>query len=180
MTSMAEPTLLPFEGCWPSLAPGAFVAPGAQVIGQVSLGQDASVWHQSVLRGDVLPIQVGARTNIQELSLLHVSSPSFACAVGQDVTVGHRAIIHGCTVSDRCLIGMGAILLDGAFIEPECIIAAGALVAPGKRIPSRSLVMGSPGKVVRQLTEDDVASILASAHHYVELARRHARSLSSP
>lgn len=166
--------LLSFEGALPTLEGACFVAPGAQVIGQVSLGADASVWYNCVLRGDSLPISVGRRTNIQDLSLLHVSGPDFACTVGDDVTVGHRAIIHGCTIGHRCLIGMGAIILDGAVIEDECIIAAGALIPPGKRIPSRSLVMGSPGKVVRALSDDDVANILLSAQHYVELARRHA------
>ncbi len=166
----------PFEGAWPTLGPGAFIAPSAQVIGRVSLGESASVWYQSVLRGDSLPISVGARTNIQDLSVLHVTGPDLPCVIGEDVTVGHRAIIHGCTVHDRCLIGMGAILLDGCVIEPECLIGAGALIPPGKRIASRSVVMGAPGKIVRKLSDEEVAHILRSAAHYVDMAQRHARS----
>lgn len=180
MTSKPPQNTLPFEGVYPSLSPGCFIAPGAQVMGQVTLGQGSSVWYNCVLRGDVLPIRVGARTNIQDLSVLHVSGPDFACTIGDDVTVGHRAIIHGCTIKDRCLIGMGAIILDGAIIEDDCIIAAGALVPPGKHIPAGSLVMGSPGKVVRQVSAQDRENILHSAQHYVALAQQHLLSLSSP
>ena len=151
--SSDPPGVRPFEGAWPTLGSGAFIAPSAQVIGRVSLGESASVWYQSVLRGDSLPIRVGARTNIQDLSVLHVTGPDHPCVIGEDVTVGHRAIIHGCTVQDRCLIGMGAILLDGCVIEAECLIGAGALIPPGKRIPSRSVVMGAPGKIVGRSPE---------------------------
>ena len=169
--------ILSFEEHSPSLAEGVFVAPGAQVIGQVTLGPDVNVWHNCVLRGDDMPITVGARTNIQDLSMLHVTTGMFGCHIGEDVTIGHRAIIHACTIGDRCLIGMGAIILDGAVIEDDCMIAAGSIIGPGKRIEAGSMIMGAPGRFKRKLTEQDVQMHLLSALHYVELAKRHAASL---
>lgn len=167
-----------FEGTLPILGEGAWVAPGAQVMGDVVLGDGANIWYNAVLRGDVHSIRVGARTNIQDLSVLHVTSGQFACLVGDDVTVGHRAVLHGCTVERGCLIGMGAIVLDGAVVGEFSLIGAGALVAPGKVIPPRSVVMGSPGKIVRQVTDAEVDGFLASAAHYVTLAQRHRASLN--
>ncbi len=165
-----------FESMRPRLRDGAWVAPSADVIGDVEMGEGANVWYGCVLRGDVMPIRIGERTNIQDLTVIHVTSGEHATTVGDDVTVGHRAILHGCTVEDHCLIGMGAILLDGVHVEPYCLIGAGAVVTPGKRIPEGSLVLGSPGRVVRQLTEEERAAIDESALHYVELAARHATS----
>lgn len=170
--------LLPYEGIFPTLGAGAWVAPGARVVGDVELGPDANVWYNAVLRGDVQSIRVGARTNIQDLVMLHVVSNRFGCILGDDVTVGHSAVLHGCTIERGCLIGMGAIVLDGAHVGEFCLIGAGALVAPGKVIPPRSVVMGSPGKIVRQVTDDEVASFLHSAVHYVQLAQRHQKSIS--
>jgi carbonic anhydrase/acetyltransferase-like protein (isoleucine patch superfamily) len=149
----------------------AFIAPSASITGDVALGQDCSIWHNTTLRGDIAPIHVGARSNIQDGSVLHVAE-ELPCLVGDDVTIGHGAIIHGCTVGDRCLIGMGAIILNGAVIGEESIIGAGSLVTEGKKIPPRSLAYGNPAKVVRSLGDADVEAILKSARSYVELGRR--------
>ena len=162
--------LLPDEK--PALAESAFVAPGATVIGAVTLGAESSVWYGAVLRGDINQISVGAQSNVQDLAVLHVSD-DFAAIVGERVTVGHRAIIHACTIGDEVLVGMGAIILDGAEIGPRCIIAAGALVTKGARIPEGSLVVGSPGRVVRALTLDERKSNAALALKYVEVSRRY-------
>jgi carbonic anhydrase/acetyltransferase-like protein (isoleucine patch superfamily) len=157
----------------PTLGRGVFVAESALVLGRVILGDEANVWYGCVLRGDVGTIRVGARTNIQDLSVVHVTSGTFDTTIGADVTVGHRAILHGCTVEDLVLVGMGAILLDGSVVEPECIIGAGALVSPGTRIPSGSLALGSPAKVVRRLKDAEREHLRSSAQHYVALAREH-------
>ncbi len=149
-----------------------FVAPGATVIGAVSLGAESSVWYGAVLRGDINRIVIGAQSNVQDLSVVHVSD-DFAAVVGERVTVGHRAIIHACTVGDEVLIGMGAIVLDGAEIGPRCIIAAGAIVTKGARIPEGSLVVGAPGRVVRALSAEEQRANAALAMKYVEVARRY-------
>lgn len=164
---------LPFEGTSPDLGDGAFIAEGARVIGDVTLGAEANVWYNCVLRGDVCPIEIGARTNIQDLTVIHVTSGKYGTHVGPDVTVGHRAILHGCTVERESLIGMGATLLDGVHVEEGCLIGAGALLTPGTRVPAGSLVLGSPGKVVREVTEEERESFRERAGHYVDLARRH-------
>jgi carbonic anhydrase/acetyltransferase-like protein (isoleucine patch superfamily) len=177
MPDAASGLILPFEGILPTLAPGAWVAPSASVIGDVVLGQDASVWYGSVLRGDVHHIRVGARSNIQDLSMLHVRSHQFGCIVGEDVTVGHHVVLHGCTIGDGCLIGMGAIILDGATIGDGCLIAAGALIPPGMHVPPRSVVMGSPGKIKREVSDEEQAGFRESAAHYVRLMQRHIASL---
>lgn len=146
--------------------PSAFVAPGAVVIGDVVVGEWASVWYGVVARGDTERITIGARSNVQDNSVLH-ADPGFLCTLGTGVTVGHRCIVHGATVEDHCLIGMGAILMNGAVIGTESLVGAGALVPEGKLIPPRSLVLGMPGKVVRTLTDAEVARLHASADHYV-------------
>lgn len=152
-----------------SAAQAAFVSSRAVLTGAVSLGNDSSIWHNATLRGDIAPIRVGARTNIQDGAVLHVAE-GLPCVVGDDVTVGHGAIVHGCAVGDRCLIGMGAILLNGVEIGEECIVGAGALVTEGKKIPPRSLVLGNPGKITRQVTDDEVRKIIESAATYRKLA----------
>ncbi|HLT31807.1 MAG TPA: gamma carbonic anhydrase family protein [Myxococcaceae bacterium] len=168
--------LLSFKGIRPTLGPGAWVAGSAEVIGDVVLGEGASVWYQSVLRGDVQPIRIGARTNIQDLSVVHVTSFTHPTTVGEDVTVGHRAILHGCTLGDRVLVGMGAIVMDGVVVGDDCIIGAGALLTPGTQVPPGSMVLGSPGRVKRPLTDEERQFLGLSAAHYVELARKHAAS----
>jgi carbonic anhydrase/acetyltransferase-like protein (isoleucine patch superfamily) len=149
----------------------AFVAPSAAVSGEVSLGAECSLWHNTTLRGDLAPIMVGVRSNIQDGAVLHVES-THPCVVGDDVTVGHGAIVHGCRIGDRCLIGMGAIILNGAEIGDECVVGAGALVTEGKKIPPRSLVIGMPARVVRSIGDEEVAKILENAASYLRLARQ--------
>lgn len=156
----------------PNIHPSAFVAPGAVVIGDVTLGQDASVWYTSVLRGDMAPIVIGERTNIQDGTIVHVDE-GFPCTIGARVGVGHRAILHGCTVEDDCLIGMGSILLNGVHIGTGSVVAAGALVPEGMRVPPGSLVMGVPGRIVRQVDADLKERIAGTWTHYVEQARDH-------
>lgn len=156
----------------PSVPTTAFIAPGATVIGAVELGEESSVWYGAVLRGDINRVIIGAQSNVQDLSVLHVSD-DFAAVVGERVTIGHRAIVHACTVGDEVLVGMGAIILDGAEIGPRSIIAAGALITKGARIPEGSLVVGSPGKVVRTLSLEEQRSNAALAMKYVEVSLRY-------
>jgi carbonic anhydrase/acetyltransferase-like protein (isoleucine patch superfamily) len=156
------------------LEQGAWIAPSADVIGEVTLGEDVNVWYGAVIRGDVMPISVGARSNVQDLSLLHATSGVSRTTIGTDVTVGHRAVLHGCTIGNFCLIGMGAIVLDNVEIGDYCLIGAGALLTPGKKIPSGSVVLGSPGKIVREVTDAERRQFEESASHYVLLARQHA------
>ncbi len=160
------------KGCSPSIHNDCFVADSSQVIGQVILEQGANIWYNTVVRGDVELITIGPNTNIQDLSVVHTSHGHPVC-IGAGVTVGHRAICHGCTIEDNVLIGMGAIVLDGAYIERDVIIGAGSLVPPNKRIPSGSLVMGSPAKVVRTLTIEEIEGIKQSASGYVELSQHY-------
>ena len=158
----------PFRGVRPTIASSAYVDESAQVIGDVAIGDESSVWMNAVVRGDVNTIRIGRRTNIQDGTIVHVMrEPSHPTVVGDEVTVGHRAILHGCTVADRCLIGMGAILLNGSSVGADCIVAAGTLLTEGVVVPPRSLVMGSPGKVRRALTDGEVAFIRDSAANYV-------------
>jgi carbonic anhydrase/acetyltransferase-like protein (isoleucine patch superfamily) len=159
--------LRPFRGVLPRVHPTAFIDPSAQVIGDVEIGEQSSVWMTAVIRGDVHRIRMGRRSNIQDGTIVHVMNQTHPTTIGDNVTVGHAALLHGCTVDDRCLIGMGAILLNGAHIGTNSIVAAGTLVTEGMTIPPGSMVMGSPGKVKRPLTDDEVASILAYADRYV-------------
>ena len=159
------------EGVRPTIADGVFIAPNASLIGDVVIGESSSVWFGVVVRGDVFPIRIGARTNIQDNSVVHVTGGKTSTTLGDDVTVGHSAIVHGCKVGNRCLVGMGSIVLDGAIIEDECFIAAGSLVPPGMHVPSRSMVMGRPGKVIRTLRAEELASIEFAARDYVRNAR---------
>ena len=157
-----------YRGVRPVIASSAFVDESAQVIGDVVIGDESSVWMNAVVRGDVNTIRIGSRTNIQDGTIVHVMrDPSHPTVVGDEVTVGHGVILHGCTVADRCLIGMGAILLNGSSVGADSIIAAGTLLPERTAVPARSLVMGSPGKVRRSLTDDEVAFIRESAANYV-------------
>jgi gamma-carbonic anhydrase len=164
-------TVFALKGVVPTIGRGAFVAPNASVIGDVVLGDESSVWFGTVLRGDVFPIRIGARTNVQDQTVVHVTGGEAATSVGDDVTVGHMAVLHGCTVGNRCLIGMASVVLDGAIIEDDCLVAAGSLVPPRMRIPSRSLVMGRPAKVVRGLGAADLAYIRHAGALYVGYAK---------
>lgn len=161
----------------PSVPDSVFVAPGAWIIGRVTMGEECSVWYNVVIRGDVHTITIGDRTNIQDGSILHVRSVTGPLVIGNDVTCGHAVTLHGCTVADRCLIGIGAIVLDGAVVESDSLIAAGAVVPPGMVVPSGTLVAGVPAKVRRDLTDDEVADITASAIRYVEYAKESRNSM---
>ncbi len=156
-----------FKNIAPVVDQTAYVDESAQVIGDVEIGAESSVWMNVVIRGDVNAIRIGKRTNIQDLTLLHGMRGTHATVIGDDVTVGHTAIIHGATVEDRVLVGMGAVLLNGVHVEHDCVIAAGTLLTEGTRIPTRSLVMGRPGKVKRTLTDEEVAEIRWYADAYV-------------
>ncbi|HEY5617109.1 MAG TPA: gamma carbonic anhydrase family protein [Vicinamibacterales bacterium] len=156
-----------FRSIHPTVHASAFVDISAQVIGDVHIGPESSVWMNVVVRGDVNSIRIGARTNLQDLTLLHVMRNTHPTIIGDDVTVGHSAVVHGCTIEDRCLIGMGAILLNGCRIGSGSIVAAGAVVPEGMVVPEGSMVMGVPGKVRRSLTPEEDASIKWYADNYV-------------
>ncbi|MCK4739210.1 MAG: gamma carbonic anhydrase family protein [Deltaproteobacteria bacterium] len=141
---------------------------GAIIIGDVEIGQDSSIWFNTVIRGDVNYIRIGERTNIQDNSVLHVTNNTHPLFVGSEVTIGHSVVLHGCSVKDRCLIGMGAIILDGAEIGEDSIVGAGALITENKKMPPRSLIIGSPARVKRELTEDEVARIAHSSENYIK------------
>jgi len=157
----------PFKGVTPAVDASAYVDVSAQVVGDVEIGAESSVWMNVVIRGDVNHIRIGKRTNIQDLTMVHVMRDTHPTIIGDDVTVGHSAVVHGTTIEDRVLIGMGAVLLNGVHIESDCVVAAGTLLTEGTRIPARSLVMGRPGKVKRQLTDAEVAEIRWYADNYV-------------
>jgi gamma-carbonic anhydrase len=157
-----------YKGITPHIAQTAFIEASAQVIGDVHVGEHSSVWFNCVLRGDVHYIRIGHHTNIQDGTIIHVTSGRFATLLGDCVTVGHAAVLHGCTVKDRVLVGIGAIVLDNVTVGEESFIAAGSLVTPGTVIPPRSIVMGAPAKVRREVTDEEVALINRHWQNYVE------------
>jgi len=164
--------ILPHRGINPVIPESCFIAPSADIIGDVELGESSSVWFQVVIRGDVNRIRIGARTNVQDGSVLHVTRnhppmQGASLSIGDDVTIGHRVTLHGCTLGSRILVGMGAVILDEASIGDDSIVAAGALVTKGKRFPPRSLIQGAPAKVVRELTDEEMQLLKASAANYV-------------
>ena len=161
----------PFEGHWPQIEESVFVAASANLIGRVTIGEESSVWYNSILRGDINEIVVGPRSNIQDGAVLHVES-NRGCYIGELATVGHGAIVHACHVGDEVLVGMGATVLDGAIIGERSIIGANTLVTMNTEIPPGSLVLGSPGKVVRSLSEDEQAGVKVWAEKYVENRRK--------
>ncbi len=154
----------------PTLGKDVFIADGARVIGDVHLGDQVGIWFNAVLRGDYMPIRIGARSNIQDNAVVHITAGMNGATIGDDVTVGHSAIIHGCTVGNLCLIGMGSVVLDGAVVGDESFVAAGSLVTPGTLIPPRSFVMGRPAKVVRPVSDRDILWIRGSAASYAQYA----------
>jgi carbonic anhydrase/acetyltransferase-like protein (isoleucine patch superfamily) len=164
-------TVRAFKGITPRIHPTCFIEQSAQVIGDVELGEGSSIWFNTVVRGDVNRIRIGRRTNIQDLSLIHVLKDRHATTIGDDVTVGHHVVLHGCTVGHRVLVGMSAVLMDGVEVGDDCIIAAGALLTPGTRIPPGMLALGSPAKPKRPLTPDEREWLTRSAANYVEYAR---------
>jgi carbonic anhydrase/acetyltransferase-like protein (isoleucine patch superfamily) len=159
-----------FEFCPEQCHSDAMIAAGAIVVGDVWLAAQASVWFNAVVRGDTETLRIGERSNIQDLSMVH-ADPGFPVNIGNDVTIGHRAIIHGATIGDRSMIGMGAILLNGVVVGEECLVGAGSLLTQGKVFPSGSLILGSPARVVRPLTDEERQRIAASAAHYVRRAQ---------
>ncbi|MCO5066003.1 MAG: gamma carbonic anhydrase family protein [Rhizobiaceae bacterium] len=155
----------------PGFGDSVWIAPGASVIGSVSLGENVGIWFGAVLRGDNEPITIGDDSNLQEHTMVH-TDPGFPATVGKGCTIGHRALLHGCTIGNNTLIGMGAIVLNGARIGNNCLVGAGALVTEGKSFPDGTLIVGSPAKVVRELDEKTIAGLRSSAANYVANARR--------
>jgi carbonic anhydrase/acetyltransferase-like protein (isoleucine patch superfamily) len=181
---MAGSQFLSFGGKGPHVDRTAFIAPGAHLIGDVEIGPEASIWYNCVLRGDVNRIRVGARTNIQDGSVIHVDSPKpgaeegHPTIIGADVLIGHLAMVHGCVLHDRAFVGLGGIVMDGCEIESDAMLAAGAMLTPGKRIPSGQLWAGRPAKYVRDLTPGELAGQQEGVAHYVALAKAHAEALT--
>ncbi len=162
-----------FQTIFPKIDDTAFIADDAIIIGDVEIGEDASVWYGSIIRGDVNYIRIGARTNIQDGTIIHVSSKTHATILEEEITVGHRVTLHGCHVESGCLIGIGAILMDGVRVGRNSLIGAGSLLTPGTQIPPRSLVLGSPARVKRELTDDELAYLDKSWRNYVELKKHY-------
>ena len=160
--------LIPFLGITPRLDDSVFTVDSCDIIGDVVMGADCSVWFRVVIRGDVNYIRIGSRTNVQDGTVIHVTNKTHPTIIGDDVTIGHNVTIHGCTIGDRCLIGMGAIILDGAVVESDSMIAAGALVAPGTVVKSGSLYVGSPAKFKRELTQAEMDFLPRSAQNYLD------------
>ena len=168
-----------FKSAWPHVNDSAYVDPLASVIGDVVIGPDSSVWPMTVIRGDVNHIRIGARSNVQDGSIVHVTHPHAArpqgnaVAIGDDVTIGHRVVIHGCTIGNECLIGIGAIILDGAVLQERVLLGAGSLVTEGKVLESGYLYLGSPARQVRALSDEELKGFKYSAQHYVQLKNDH-------
>ncbi|HSV28165.1 MAG TPA: gamma carbonic anhydrase family protein [Candidatus Omnitrophota bacterium] len=163
-------TILPYKGVRPTIADDVFIAPTAVVIGDVVIGAGSSVWFNCTVRGDVHEIRIGERTNIQDGTVVHVTGGKFGTYIGSDITIGHGAVLHACTLEDCCFIGMGATVMDGAVVETGAMVAAGAVVTPGKRVRKGELWAGNPAKLLRELTEADIAFFPKSAANYVALA----------
>lgn len=164
------PLILPYQGAFPRIHPTAFIAENAVVIGDVEIGPESSIWYGCVVRGDVNVIRIGARTNIQDGTIIHVAAKGQGTFVGDNITVGHMAVLHACTLESDCFIGMKACVMDGAYIESNAMIAAGALVTPGKKVKGGELWAGSPAKPSRPLKPEEIAHFPESARHYAALA----------
>jgi carbonic anhydrase/acetyltransferase-like protein (isoleucine patch superfamily) len=163
----------PFQGVHPKIHPSCFIEASAHIIGDVEIGEESSIWFNTVVRGDVNAIRIGRRTNIQDLCMVHVLKNRYATHLGDEVTVGHHVVLHGCRVGSRVLVGMGAVLMDDVEVGDDCIIAAGALLSPGTRVPSGHLALGSPAKVKRPLTAEERAWLAQSAANYVGYAAQY-------
>jgi len=168
--------ILPYLDKSPQIHPSAFIFETADIIGDVTIGAQSSIWFKAVVRGDVHYIRIGERTNVQDGALLHVTRNTHPLVIGSDVTIAHGVVLHGCTIKDRVLIGMGAIVLDGAVVHEDAMIGAGALVPPNMEVPSRSLVVGVPARVQRQLTEEEVKHIRKSAQNYIHYVENYRKS----
>lgn len=162
--------VLPFRGVLPRLSEGVFIAPSASVIGDVEIGAESSIWFNCTVRGDVNVVRIGERTNIQDGSVVHVAKEGQGTFIGSDITIGHMALLHACTLEDGCFIGMRATVMDGCLVERGSVVAAGALVTPGKRVRSGELWAGSPAKMIRELSDEDRVALAKLAPRYVSLA----------
>ena len=177
-------TVLPLHGKAPRIHETAFIAPGCRIIGDVEIGPEASVWYNCVVRADVNRIAIGARTNVQDGTVIHCESPSethpdgFPTLIGDDVLIGHMAMVHGCVLEDRAFVGLGAIVMDGCRIGPDAMLGAGAMLTSGKTIAARELWVGRPAKLVRALPEKAIAGMRAGVAHYVENAKHHSAALN--
>lgn len=167
----------PYLDSTPDIGEGVFIAPSAVVVGDVTLGDQVNIWYNATLRGDIHRITIGAKTNIQDNAVCHVTNGKHALTIGEGVTVGHSAILHGCTVEDYALVGMGATVLDGAVVQKESYVAAGALVSPNKVVESGWLWAGVPARPVRKITDEELKYLRWSANHYIKTAANHAQSL---
>jgi len=174
---MESRKLFPYQKLYPKIHPSVFLAPGVKIIGNVKIGKGSSVWYNTVIRGDVHYICIGSETNIQDCSMLHVTNDKFPLTIGNRVTIGHSVKLHGCTVNDSVLIGIGAVVLDGAIVETESIVAAGAVVKPNFIVPAHTLVAGVPAKVVRELTGIEIEEFQKSAVRYVNYSEITKKSL---
>lgn len=182
MTDYPDVSILPFGDKMPRIHPSAFIAPGCRIIGDVEIGEDASIWYNCVIRADVNHIRIGARSNVQDGTVIHCDSPGdgierpvdgWPTIIGDDVLIGHMAMIHGCTLHDRAFVGMGAMVMDGAVVEGDAMLAAGALLSPGKRVPHRQLWAGRPAKFMRELNDDVVIRLRGGVERYVHNAKAH-------
>lgn len=176
---MTGPIILPFNGIYPRIHESAFIAPGAVIVGDVEIGPEASIWYNCVVRADVHQIRIGARSNVQDGTVIHCDSPKpgrpngFPTLIGEDVLIGHMVMLHGCTLQDRAFVGLGTIVMDGAVIEGDAMLAAGAMLTPGKRVPSGQMWQGRPAKYARELSDDEIAGMRRGVENYVVNARLH-------
>ena len=177
---MQKPTILPYKGKMPKIAASAFIAPNAVIIGDVEIGEETNVWFGCVIRGDVHHIRIGNCTNIQDGTVVHVSTGTAPTHIGSNVTIGHKAVIHGCTLEDGSFVGMSSTVMDNAVVETGGMLAAGALLTPNKRVNGGQLWAGSPAKFFRDLTREEARYIYVSAEHYVELGQQYIRELKAP
>ncbi|SCW88778.1 Carbonic anhydrase or acetyltransferase, isoleucine patch superfamily [Sphingobium faniae] len=181
MTDHPGATILPFNGKTPVIHPSAFIAPGCVIVGDVEIGEDVSIWYNCVLRADVNRIRIGARTNIQDGTVIHCDSPKqapgpvegYPTLIGEDVLVGHMAMIHGCTLLDHAFVGLSSVVMDGCVVESDAMLAAGALLSPGKTIPHRQLWAGRPAKYMRDLSDEALIGMRAGVEHYVHNGKAH-------
>lgn len=165
--------IMAYKGVSPTIDRTAFIVDGAHVIGDVHIGEYSSVWFNAIVRGDVNYIRIGSRTNVQDNCTLHVTKDTYPLIIGSNITVGHNVILHGCVIKDRCLLGMGSIVLDNAEVGEDCIIGAGAVVKEGMKVPAGSLVVGVPGKVVRLVSQEEKDRILRSAENYIGYSKNY-------
>ncbi len=174
-----QPLILPWRGTRPRVAESAFVAPGATVVGDVEIGEQSSVWFGAVVRGDVQPIRIGARTNLQDRTVVHVTHTGIPTLLGDEIMIGHACVLHACTLESRCFVGMGAILMDEVVVESGAMVAAGALVTPRRRIPAGELWAGMPARFVRRVRDEEHAEWRHLVEHYAGLAAEYRAALSS-